>query len=67
MTNRQWLESLSDEELANVLYDIADNKCCDIAYCDTVEDENGYLVCDWNCKEGVRKWLQAEHKETDNG
>ena len=67
MTNREWLERLSDEELADFLYGTSNSKCCDIASCDTVEDEEGEWVCDWDCKEGIRKWLQAERGEGDNG
>lgn len=63
MTNREWLNSLSDEELADVIFSIANNRCCMFAYCDTVEDEDGYSECDWNCKEGIRKYLRAEHKD----
>ena len=52
MTNREWIESLSDEELADVLR----SPCC-----------NGYCIhkqgCDGNCGDGVTMWLQAEHKE----
>lgn len=56
MTNREWLESLSDEELAKRM-----TGCVKCSFCD---------VChgDYNCDIGHLKWLQAEHKaEGDNG
>lgn len=51
MTNREWLESLSDEELADVISDTCGGYCI---------RKHG---CDINCREGVTTWLQAEHKE----
>lgn len=50
MTNREWLESLSDGELAKVL-DL--DRPCDI--CGAV-DGNCYI----SCADGVEAWLKAE-------
>lgn len=59
VTNRQWLESLSDEDFAKVWVDNAGRYC---AYC----IYNGY-GCEDNCVEGHMQWLKAEHKEQENG
>lgn len=52
MTNRQWLESLSDKELADNIYcqrdEYGKSKCCP-----------KYVLCG-DC---MLDWLQAEHKE----
>lgn len=58
-TNRQWLESLSDEELARRI-DIL--RGCDSC----IYNEDGKsMFCNHtdDCREGIIKWLQAEHKE----
>lgn len=51
-TNRQWLESLSDEEF-NKFVVVTCNRCiykpCNHSYA--------------NCTKGILAWLQAEHKE----
>ena len=62
MTNREWLESLSDEELAGLLYD------CDIdAPCEYCEYRyNADCVMDYDCmgtKKAWIRWLEAEHEE----
>ena len=58
MTNREWLESLSDEELA--MFYATQSTICEM--CDYTD------VCISNitsekCSEGVKRWLRAEHKE----
>lgn len=58
MTNRQWLETLSDEEFM-------ENGFSDICkHCGNNSNCGG-----WNaetvCKEGIVKWLKAEHKESE--
>lgn len=58
MTNREWLESLSDEKLAK--FYATQSTICEM--CDYTD------VCISNitsekCSEGVVRWLQAEHKE----
>ncbi len=65
MTNREWLESLSDEELAHTLikiYNIKYGICKMCSYCDQDCDEISL-----SCMDGIEEWLQAEHEETDNG
>ena len=62
MTNRQWLESLSDEELAAELDDwlcfhCIHNRGRDMAHCVL---ENGYDEA--ICRSGTTKWLKNEHK-----
>lgn len=64
MTNREWLQSLSDEELAEILTSISTSgnthECCQYLY--------GREDCGINgCYKGREEWLQAEHKEIDNG
>lgn len=56
MTNRQWLESLSDKELARELGD------CYI--CDRVDDCKSETV---KCTDCEVAWLQAEHEEENDG
>ena len=56
MTNREWLESLSDEELANYICYVNCEKYC--AYYNNIDK------CSHNsCKAGITEWLQQEHKE----
>lgn len=53
MTNREWLRSLTDEELLKHIY----------IYCVEID---GYENCQenlTNCKECQIKWLNAAHKE----
>ena len=52
MTNREWLESLSDEELANKTW----RPCWTCIYKEK---------CNNCCTNGRIKWLQAEHKDAD--
>lgn len=63
MTNREWLESLSDEELAGYLYSLSEQytNICEIC-------SNKYTKCSMEygkCSDGVSGWLQAEHKESE--
>lgn len=58
MTNREWLESLSDEELA--MFYATQSTICEM--CDYTD------VCISNitsekCSEGVERWFQSEHEE----
>ena len=56
MTNREWLESLSDEELAK---QILERKC---THC--VCRAAGAEACiNTTCDIAIANWLQAEHKE----
>lgn len=50
MTNREWIESLSDERLTKLLMGACDNYC---AGCN----------CEYDCVKGITTWLQQEHKE----
>ena len=52
MTNREWLESLSDEELANNIYCLINGP--DLLICCPKYDE---------CNDCKLAWLQAEHKD----
>ena len=61
MTNREWLESLSDEELARQLLE----KKCTRCICKVTA---GNYCVNTTCDVATQKWLQAEHKaEADNG
>ena len=57
MTNREWLEGLSDGELAKKISDIRNNGSCKICY--FCGKENLPIG---NCAVGIKKWLKAEHK-----
>ena len=56
MTNREWLFSMSDAELAYILgtYDICGYCLYDTKCLDGIHDE---------CKEGIVAWLREEHKD----
>lgn len=64
MTNRQWLETLTDEEFAKWNFNMDCGMCAynpDRGVCENISyggnfDEN-------RCIDGVTKWLQMEHKE----
>lgn len=60
MTNRQWLESLSDEEFVDKLFYLFVTS----GICEHVPDKE----CDeyYGCQECRLAWLQAEHKEDTN-
>lgn len=61
MTNREWLNSLTEEDFANTLYEYDDNiecKCCVAYSIDT--------ACFNHCKEGFIAWLKQEHKDEQN-
>ena len=68
MTNRQWLESLSNEELARTLdvNQLAENNLPDHTFgiwkeiCDTDCYHHGYC-----CNHCFMAWLRAEHKEVE--
>lgn len=67
-TNRQWLESLSDEEFSRYCCSMAfERKCCvDCMSRNSIEKrETCVILGGWNeyfdgC---MLEWLQAEHKE----
>ena len=60
MTNREWLESFSDEKLGKWISDIwvLGNSC---EHCILYNDERCTTV--ERCEKGIANWLQAEHKE----
>ena len=58
MTNREWLQTLTDEEFARKMWYACE--CC---------VGQGDLKKCWrqkSCREGRLKWLKKEHKEDDN-
>ena len=57
MTNREWLESLSDEELAKNL--VSCKYCIYRVSCREYPITRG-------CYRGHYEWLQAEHKEKED-
>ena len=63
MTNRQWLATLTDEQLAEWNYDIGCGMC---AYnpkrgiCKSISDLANFDR--EHCIDGIAKWLQIEHK-----
>ena len=65
MTNRQWLETFTDEEFAKWNYEIGCGMCAynpDRGICKRLLDLSAF---DRNhCIDGTAQWLQMEHKET---
>nr|DAH66841.1 MAG TPA: hypothetical protein [Caudoviricetes sp.] len=63
MTNREWLQTLTDEEFA-------ENMRCSCFHCIFYVNEEGKGVCTATmgafCGEGISLWLQKEHKEKDS-
>ena len=57
ITNRRWLESLSDEDLAKIIEAHFSDDC---NFC--VYKDNPIECHDNSCNAGHIKWLQAEHK-----
>ena len=57
MTNREWLQSLSDEDFGQFLLD-AYPDCLDCYATDICEADG-----ETPCKVFMAKWLKAEHKE----
>ena len=65
MTNREWLESLSDEELAKFL--IKRKVCTICAYHKLYRSVcNSKTILRLNCSKGVIEWLQTEHKDKED-
>lgn len=54
MTNREWLNSLSDEQIADFWYQLIDCEDCPMA-----DDSCA------NCQTMILKWLRAEHRARD--
>lgn len=63
MTNRQWLETLTDEEFAKWHVEIGCGSCAhnpEKGFCNNL---SGIVSFDPNCcADGTAKWLQMEHK-----
>ena len=63
MTNREWINNLSNEKLARFICDIiSSKKICNYAYCNYI-NEHGGSDCDGDCPLGVFNWLTSEYKE----
>ena len=62
MTNREWLRSLTDNELAEIFCDIDLSNICNM--CAYRNDRKGCInaAC---CKDGVLEWLEQEYKNND--
>lgn len=61
MTNREWLESLTDKKWAKVVSKLDGDGCIFCAY-------NALGNCyEKDCEQGHVDWLKAEHEERDNG
>jgi hypothetical protein len=62
MTNRQWLASMSDVQLAEFLYGLEDYAHCELC-ADDGKCHNSDMIVQ-NCLGGLEKWLQQEHVES---
>ena len=67
MTNREWLQTLTDEELAKWHVEIGCGSCAhnpEKGFCNNLSDIASFEKdC---CIDGTVKWLNAEHKENDD-
>lgn len=65
MTNREWLETLTDEELAKWNYEIGCGMCAhnpEKGFCENFQTPHNF---DRNyCIDGTAKWMSMEHKES---
>lgn len=63
MTNREWLETLTDEEFAKWSIEVGCGMCAynpDRGFCNNITDIAPFEQnC---CINGTAKWLQMEHK-----
>lgn len=57
MTNLEWIKTLDEENMINIL--CSDYRCPCCAEDDTTKGS----FCSFDCKKGVTEWLRAEHKE----
>lgn len=72
MTNREWLESLSDDELAEWLTRLHCHQICPELFCKafcrfvgsedccTKTDQFGNIACEYNMEDILFLWLQAK-------
>lgn len=67
MTNREWLQTLTDEELAKWHVSVDCRSCAynpARGFCNNLTDIASF---DQNCcVDGTAKWLQQEHKENNS-
>lgn len=64
MTNRQWLQTLTNEEFAKWRVLVECRSCAHKPEKGLCNNLNGIASYDPNCCiDGTVKWLQAEHKE----
>lgn len=64
MTNREWLNTLSDEEFAKWSYEIGCGMCAynsEKGFCDNLSCVVSFK--EDRCINGTTQWLQMEHKE----
>lgn len=55
MTNREWLNSLSNEEIAKVI----NQSCCRLC----IGKNDGKYCYEHDCDEGIKEWLNKKHIE----
>lgn len=58
MTNREYLRTLTDEELIKLLYSRDDGISCDVC-----SRKSPKLECTDYCREGMKEWLNQQHEE----
>ena len=64
MTNREWLQTLTDKELAKWNFEVDCGMCAhnsEKGICKNLSDR--YIFDRNRCIDGIEKWLQAEHKD----
>ena len=64
MTNREWLESLSDEEFFNRTNQSYGNTVCPIKQ-KTNERKKGKSCWHIRCEDCIKSWLKEEHNADD--
>ncbi len=63
MTNRQWLETLTDEEFSKWSLEVGCGSCVhnpERGFCNNLSDSISYKES--YCVDGTARWLQMEHK-----
>ena len=58
MTNREWLDNLTDEQLAEA---IAKDDCCE--FCGLSMDCHSLVISKGLCVKGIVKFLKSEYRE----
>lgn len=64
MTNREWLNTLSDEEFAKWHTQIGCGACI-YNNASATECAQWYVNDEHKCQTGTTKWLEAEHEEDE--